>query len=56
MHEFWTIPTSNMTYTRTHNYTNMVGGEHGIQTFKVLVVMLLLLMFLSPKAHIPYYF
>ena len=27
-----------MTYTRSQNYTNMVVGKHGIQTFKVAVV------------------
>ena len=35
----WTIPTANMTYIRSQNYTNMVGGAHGIQTFEVVVVM-----------------
>ena len=46
-----------MTYTRSQNYTNMVVGEHGIQTFKVVVIMLfwlLLFMFLSQQVHIPY--
>ena len=38
MHEVWTIPTANMTYTRLQNYTNMMVGEHGIQTFGVVVV------------------
>ena len=33
-----------MTYIRLQNYTNMVV-EHGIQTFKVMVVVLLVLMF-----------
>ena len=31
-----------MTYIRSQNYTNMVGGAHGIQTFEVVVVVLLL--------------
>ena len=49
-----------MTYMRLQNYTNMVVGEHGIQTFEVVVVALLLLrvsfdVFLSPQVHIPYY-
>ena len=35
MHEFWTISTVNITYTRSQNYTKMVGGEHGTQIFKV---------------------
>ena len=52
MHAFWTIPTANMTYTRLHNYTNMVGGEHGIHTFEVVVVVLLSFDVFVPKnAH-----
>ena len=35
-----------MMYTRSQNYTNMMVGKHGIQTFEVVVVMLLFL--LSP--------
>ena len=35
-----------MTYTRSHNYTNMKVGEHEIQTFEVVVVVSLLLMLL----------
>ena len=31
MHEFWTIPITNMTSARSQNYTNIVVGEHGIQ-------------------------
>jgi hypothetical protein len=42
MNEFWTIPTADMTYTRLQNYTNVMVGKHGIQTFKVMVVVLLL--------------
>ena len=60
MHEYWTIPTSNMTYTRVQKYTNMVVGELGIQIFEVVVVVLLLLMLsfdlLVPQVQIPYYF
>ena len=41
MHDFWTISTATMMYTRSQNYTNMVVGEHGIQTFEVVIVMLL---------------
>jgi hypothetical protein len=42
------------------NYTNMVVGEHGIQTSNVVVVALLLLrvsfdVFWSLQVHIPYY-
>ena len=32
MHEFCIILIVNMTYTRSQNHTNMVVGEHGIQT------------------------
>ena len=35
-----------MTYTKLQNYTNMVVGEHGRQTFEVVVVALLLVLFL----------
>jgi hypothetical protein len=42
MHEFGITPTANVTNTRSQNYTNMVVGEHGIQTFEVVTVMLLL--------------
>ena len=37
MHEFWTISTANMAYyiANLHKYG---GGEHAIQTFKVVVV------------------
>ena len=44
MHELWTIPTANMTYTRSQNYTNKVVGEHGIQTFEVVIIVLLFLL------------
>ena len=58
MHEFWTIPTSNMTYIRLQNYANMVVGKHEIQTFEVVVVVLLLLRLsfdvFAPQVHIPY--
>ena len=61
MHEFWTISTIDMTYTRLQNYTNMVVGEHGIQTFKVGVIMLLLLLlsfdvFVPTSAHFLLFF
>jgi hypothetical protein len=42
MHELRTIPTANMTYTRSQNYTNIMVNEHGIQTFEVVLVLLLL--------------
>jgi hypothetical protein len=35
-----------MTYTRSQNYTNLVVGEHEIQTFKVVTSVLLLLLLL----------
>ena len=44
MHEFWIILTDDIAYTRSQNYTKIVVGEHGIQTFEVVVVVLLLLM------------
>ena len=56
MHEFWTIPTANMMYTRLQNYMSMVVGKHGIQAFEVEVVVSLLLKFLSLHVHILYYF
>ena len=38
----------------------MITDEHGLQTFELVVVALLLLMLsfdvLSPQVHIPYYF
>ena len=46
MHECWTIITSNMTYTRSQNYTNLVAGEHEKLTFKVVTFVLLLLLLL----------
>ena len=33
--------TASMTYTRLQNYKNIMVVEHGIQTFKVVIVMLL---------------
>ena len=33
-----------MLYTRLQNYTNMMVGEHEIQTFEVMIVVLLLLL------------
>ena len=41
--EFWTLSIANMMYIRLQNYTNMMFDEHGIQTFNVVVVVLLLL-------------
>ena len=59
MHDLWTSPTTNMIYTRSQNNTNMGDGKHGIQTFEVVVDVLLLLLLLfdvlSPQVHIPYY-
>lgn len=43
MHEFGTNPTVDMTDIRSQNYTNMAYGQHGIQTLKVTITMLLLL-------------
>ena len=52
MLEFGTIPTANVMYTRSQNYTNMVVGELGIQTFEVVVVMLMFLL-LSFDVFVP---
>ena len=42
-----------MTYTKPQNYTNMMVGEHGIQTLKIMIVMLLLLLlFFDVFVHI----
>ena len=41
MDEFWTIPTANMMYTISQNYTNMMVMEY--KTVKIVVVVLLLL-------------
>ena len=38
MHEFWKIPIVNIMSTRLQVYTNLVVGEHEIQTFEVVVV------------------
>jgi hypothetical protein len=55
MHEFWTIPIDNLTYIRLQNYTNFMVGKHRIQTFNVVVVMLILLLllhvFIPTSAH-----
>ena len=40
IHEFGAIPTAKMTYTRLQYYTNKVVGEHGLQMFKIVVVVL----------------
>jgi hypothetical protein len=38
MHEFWTISTVNVTYTRSQDYTNMMVGKHEITIVVVVVV------------------
>lgn len=54
MHEFWTIATINMTYTRSPNYT-IVVGTYGLLIFKVVIVVLLLMLlfdvFIPTSAH-----
>ena len=40
-HGFWTNLIANMMCTRLQNYANMMVGKHGIQTFEVIVVVLL---------------
>ena len=32
--DFWTIPTVNMTYTKSQTHTNMVVDKHGIQDIR----------------------
>ena len=49
MHESWVILAIHMTYNRLQNYTDMVVGELGIQTFEVMNVMLLF--FVPTSAH-----
>lgn len=44
MREFWTMPTANMMYTQSQNYTNTMVGEHKIHTFEIVIVMLLLVL------------
>ena len=52
-HEFWTIPTTNLMYNKLQNYTNMVVGEHGIQTFEVMIIVLLLLLLSFDDVFVP---
>jgi hypothetical protein len=55
MHDdFWTIPTANMTYTRSETYTNMVVGKHRIENIKSCGLLLLLVFFdffVPTRAH-----
>ena len=50
------MPTANLTYNKSQNYTNIMIGKHELQTFKVVVVVLLAFDVFSPQMHIPYYF
>ena len=43
MHAFGTIPIADMMYTKSQNHTNMVVGKQWIQTLKVVVDVMLLL-------------
>ena len=52
MHEFWTISTANMRYTRLQNYTRMVVGKHGIQAFENCGCCDTILTFISLQVHI----
>ena len=59
MHEFWTILTAHMTYSRSQNYTNMMVDKHEIQTFKVVVVIVVVVVVIdvwSQQMHTPHYF
>jgi len=44
MHAIWKIPTVNMIYTRSQNYTNMMVDKHEIQSFEVVIIALLFLL------------
>jgi hypothetical protein len=48
MHELWTTPTTNMTYTRSQNYTNVMVGEHEIHH---LLLLLSFHVFVPTSAH-----
>jgi hypothetical protein len=54
------MPTANLTYGKSQNFTNIMIGKHGLRTFKVVLVVLLPLLLafdvFSPQMHIPYYF
>ena len=56
MHELLIIPTIDMTYTGSQIHTNTMVGEYKIETFKVMVVVLLHLLlwfdvFVFTSAH-----
>ena len=51
MHEFGSIPTANMMYTRSQYYQNLVVGRHGIHTFEIVVVVLLFDVFVPTSGH-----
>ena len=53
MYDFGQIPTTNVLYTRFQKYTNMVVGKHEIQTFKVVVVVLLFLLLSFDVVFVP---
>lgn len=55
MYEYWITPTTNVMYTRSQDLTYMVGGGRGIQIFELVfvVLLILLLLFLSPRMHNP---
>ena len=40
-------------YSKLQNYTNMVVGEHGIQTFEVMIIVLLLLLLSFDDVFVP---
>jgi hypothetical protein len=43
-HKLWIISTTNVMYTRLQNYTNLMIDKHELQTFEVVVVVLLLVL------------
>jgi hypothetical protein len=49
MHDLWTTPTANMTYTRSQNYTNVMVGKHEIH--HLLLLLLSFHVFVPTSAH-----
>ena len=49
--EIWTLPTTNTTYTRSQNYTNMIIGKHEIQTYSVGYTILLFTISVEQDKH-----
>ena len=64
MYIYWTFPIPYVTYSWSWNYTNMVVGEHGIQTWKIwnydcfffVAFSIVVWFFFSSEVHIPFIF